>query len=49
MHGKICNKRKEESMPMNLPEEPENYRETVKYHDSTDTKNSCYIAVAFLP
>jgi hypothetical protein len=36
-------------MPMNLPEESENDRETVKYHDYTDTNNYCYIAVAFVP
>ncbi len=36
-------------MPMNLSEESENDRETVKYHDYTDTKNSCYIAVTFVP
>jgi hypothetical protein len=34
---------------MNLPEESENDRETVKYHDYIDTKNSCYIALAFVP
>jgi hypothetical protein len=42
-------KRKEESMPMNLPEESENDRATVKYHYYTDIKNSCYIAVYFVP
>ncbi len=36
-------------MPINLPEELENDRETVKYNDYTATKNSCYIAVAFVP
>jgi hypothetical protein len=35
-------------MPMNLPEESYNYGETVKYHYYTDTKNSCYIAAAFV-
>jgi hypothetical protein len=40
--------RKEESMPMNLPEITENDGATVKYHDYTDTKNSCSIAVAFV-
>ncbi len=35
-------------MPMNLPESLENDGATVKYHDYTDTKNSCSIAVAFV-
>ncbi len=35
-------------MSMNLPEISEDHRETVKYHDYTDTKNYCYIAVAFV-
>jgi hypothetical protein len=36
-------------MPMNLPEIPENDGETAKYNDTdTDTKNYCYIAVAFV-
>jgi hypothetical protein len=33
---------------MNLPEMSENREETVKYHDYTDTKNYCYIDVAFV-
>jgi hypothetical protein len=33
-------------MPMNLPDIQENDGETVNYHDYTDTKNYCYIAVA---
>jgi hypothetical protein len=32
---------------MNLPENSENDGATLKYHDYTDTKNSCSIAVAF--
>jgi hypothetical protein len=35
-------------MPMNLPESLENDGATVKYHDYTDTNNSCSIAVAFV-
>jgi hypothetical protein len=35
-------------MPMNLPEISENDGATVKYHDYTDTKNYCSIAVAFV-
>jgi hypothetical protein len=35
-------------MPMNLPEISENDGATVKYHDYTDTKNSCSIAKAFV-
>jgi hypothetical protein len=48
MNGKSCEKKKEESMPMNLPEISENDGTTVKYHDYTNTKNSCSIAVAFV-
>ncbi len=35
-------------MPMNLPENSENDGATLKYHDYTDTKISCSIAVAFV-
>ncbi len=47
MNGKNYHKRKEEFMPMALPETLENERATSKYHECTDTNVSSSIAVVF--